>query len=148
MSVFLRGISRVVLGTMVLSLPSVVLHGQETKTMLALPPAPLLPTTLGKLTRVAEGDSGDGLGNVDAADADTLKEDGLKRFARSLYTENGKPIPENGSRVDPTQHGTVAVYKFGDVSGAVAAYDYFRNAGNGKSVPRRLGDARGFDSQG
>lgn len=148
MGVCLRVISRVILSAMVLGLPSVELRGQATKTMLALPPAPLLPTTLGKLTRVAEGDSGDGLGNVDAEDGIILKEDGLKRFARSEYTENGKPIPGNGSRNDPTQHGTVTVYKFGDVSGAVAAFDYFRNPRAGKSVPHKLGDAAGFDSQG
>src|ERR1700733_4136867 len=56
-----------------------------TKTMLALPPAPLLPETLGKLKRVADGDVGDGLGNLDTADSAVLTEDGLKRFARSDY---------------------------------------------------------------
>src|SRR6266568_2795685 len=57
------------------------------KTMLTVPPAPLLPATLGKLNRVAEADSGDGLESVDAADATVLKEDGLKRFARSDYAQ-------------------------------------------------------------
>ncbi len=87
------------------------------KTMLVVPPAPLLPATLGKLKRVAEGDAGDGLGQLDASDAAVLTEDGLKRFARSEY-------------VDGAQHGTVTVYKFGDVSGAVAAFDYFRRPGS------------------
>jgi hypothetical protein len=95
------------------------------KTMLALPPAPLLPQTLGKLTRVAEGDSGDGLGSVDPADQAVLTEDGLKRFARSDY--QGGP-----------QHGSIAVYKFGDASGAVAAFDYFRSPG---MRPEKLGDS-------
>jgi hypothetical protein len=90
---------------------------QDVRTTLALPPAPLLPATLGKLTRVAEGDAGDGIGLVDAADAAVLKEDGLKRFARSDYKDDG------------SQHGTVLVYKFVDVSGAVAAFDYFRRPG-------------------
>jgi hypothetical protein len=98
------------------------------KTMLALPPAPLLPQTLGKLTRVAEGDSGDGLGSVDAADQAVLIEDGLKRFARSTYAAAG------GNGVA----GTVTVYKFGDASGAVSAYDYFRKPG---MRPEKLGDA-------
>jgi len=85
---------------------------QETKTTLALPPAPLLPAKLGKLTRVADGDAGDGLGLVDAADATVLKEDGLRRFARSDYKgTSGQP-------------GTVTVYRFMDASGAVAAFDY------------------------
>ena len=98
------------------------------KTMLALPPAPLLPLTLGKLTRVAEGDSGDGLGSLDAADAAVLIEDGLKRFARSEYASGPK-----GSVA-----GTVTAYKFMDASGAVAAYDYFRKPG---MQPEKLGDA-------
>ncbi len=98
------------------------------KTMLALPPTPLLPLTLGKLTRVAEGDSGDGLGSLDPADATVLTEDGLKRFARSEYSSGPK-----GSVA-----GTVTVYKFMDASGAVAAYDYFRKPG---MQPEKLGDA-------
>ena len=80
---------------------------QEAKTTLALPPAPLLPATLGNLTRVEAGDSGDGLGALDAADPDDLRlgpqgkavleEDGLKRFARRsirrtarLYLKQGR----------------------------------------------------------
>src|SRR5579863_5369487 len=59
-------------------------------TMLVEPPAPLLPAMLGKINRVAEGDSGDGLGSVDAADAQVLKEDGLRRFARSEYVPETK----------------------------------------------------------
>ena len=86
------------------------------KTVLTVPPAPLLPETLGKLTRVAEGDAGDGLGAVDAADAAVLKEDGLKRFARSDYGQ--------GAQID-----NVAVYQFIDASGAIAAYGYFKQSG-------------------
>jgi hypothetical protein len=99
------------------------------KTMLALPPAPLLPATLGKLTRVAEGDAGDGIGNVDAADQGVLTEDGLKRFARSDYSAAGATGAVAGS---------VTVYKFGDASGAVSAYDYFRKPG---MRAEKLGDA-------
>jgi hypothetical protein len=96
--------------------------------MLVEPPAPLLPATLGKLKRVAEGDSGDGLGALDPADATALKEDGLKRFARSDYAADA-------------QHGapqaTVTAYKFMDASGAIAAYDYFKKPG---MRPEKLGD--------
>jgi hypothetical protein len=84
--------------------------------MLMEPPVPLLPATLGKMKRVAEGDVGDGLGLVDAADAAVMTEDGLRRFARSEY-------------VDGPRQGTVTAYKFMDASGAVAAYDYFRRPG-------------------
>jgi len=91
------------------------------KTTLLEPPPPLLPPTLGKLTRVAEGDAGDGLGQVDAADAAVLKEDGLKRFARSNYGgSNGKEL---WAVVD------VTAYRFVDASGAISAYDYFRKSG-------------------
>ena len=86
------------------------------KTMLMEPPSPLLPATLGKLQRAAEGDSGDGLGLVDAADKAALAEDGLRRFARSDYAQGG-------------EHGNVTVYQFVDASGAIAAFDYFRRPG-------------------
>jgi hypothetical protein len=86
------------------------------KTMLVEPPAPLLPATLGRLKRVADGDVGDGLSQVDAADSDVLKEDGLKRFARSEYIDGG-------------QHVDVTVYRFIDASGAISAYDYFKKPG-------------------
>jgi hypothetical protein len=106
---------------------------QETKTTLALPPAPLLPQTLGKLSRTAEGDAGDGLDAVDASDKPVLMEDGLKRFARSEYK-------------DGPQKGTVTVYKFVDASGALAAFDYFRRPE--VRVEHKLGDAASFDRQG
>jgi hypothetical protein len=94
------------------------------KTMLVEPPSPLLPATLGKLKRTADGDVGDGLGKLDAADAPVLKEDGLRRFARSEYAGGG-------------EHGTLAVYQFGDDSGAISAYDYFKRPG---MRPEKLGD--------
>ncbi len=52
---------------------------------------------------------------------------GLKRFARSEYKDDG------------SQHGTVSVYNFVDVSGAVAAFDYFRRSGPLGAA--KLGDA-------
>jgi hypothetical protein len=98
------------------------------RTMLIEPPAPLLPATLGKLTRVAEGDVGEGLGRLDAADAPVVMEDGLKRFARSDY--------EVGSQ-QAAHPVTVEVYQFVDASGAMSAYDYFRKPG---MRPEKLGD--------
>ena len=90
------------------------------KTMLVEPPTPLLPMTLGKLKRVSEGDAGDGLGLVDANDKAAVNEDGLRRYARSEYTPVVKGAMESG---------TITVYEFGDASGAVAAYDYFKKPG-------------------
>ena len=112
-------------------------------TTLVEPPAPLLPAQLGELKRVSAGDAGDGLGNLDGADAAVLKEDGLRRFARSEYTLDGKSVPDSSRG----QRGVVTVYEFGDVSGALSAFDYFRTgkvAGRGE----KLGDEAGFDGQG
>ena len=89
--------------------------------MLVEPPAPLLPATLDKLSRVAEGDIGEGLGAVDPAQAPVLKEDGLRRFAQSDYT------PTQNKDAHP--HANIAVYQFMDVSGAISAYDYFTRPG-------------------
>ncbi len=95
------------------------------KTMLVEPPAPLLPANLGKLTRVAEGDSGDGLGKLDAAglsaqDKAVVAEDGLKRFAQSEFQPSGS----HGAA-----QAVVTAYRFIDASGAISAYDYFKKPG-------------------
>lgn len=108
-------------------------QAQVAKTMLMEPPAPLLPATLGKLTRVAEGDSGDGLGRLDASglsvqDKTVLTEDGLKRFAQSEYAGGA---PKDASLL------TVSVYQFIDASGAISAFDYFKKPG---MRPEKLGD--------
>ena len=98
--------------------------------MLVEPPAPLLPATIGKLSRAAEGDIGDGLGGVDPAQAPVLKEDGLRRFAQSDYAA--------ADSKDTRPHTNIAVYQFIDVSGAIAAYDYFARPG---MRAEKLGDA-------
>jgi len=113
-------------------------QAQEQKTMLVEPPAPLLPATLGRLTRVAEGDVGDGLGQLDTAglgapgltpnDKAVVAEDGLKRFARSDYAEAKGSAPR----------GNITVYSFRDVSGAISTYDYLRRDG---MRAEKLGDA-------
>ncbi len=117
--------------------------GVGTKTMLVEPPAPLLPATLGDLRRVREGDAGDGLGQMDAAglsaqDKAALTEDGLRRFARSEYAAVGSAHGSSHGSAQGAGQGLVTVYKFGDVSGAVAAYDYFRRPG---MRSEKLGDA-------
>jgi hypothetical protein len=92
--------------------------------MLTEPPTPLLPATLGKMKRVAEGDVGDGLDHVDAADKAVLAEDGLRRFAQSDYTQGA-------------ERENVTVYQFVDASGAISAYDYFLKP---KMRREKLGD--------
>jgi hypothetical protein len=101
--------------------------------MLVEPPMPLLPATLGKLKRVAEGDAGDGLGLLDANDKAVLSEDGLRRFARSEYAAEDAAH----SKATGSLQGSLTVYQFGDASGAVAAYDLLRRPG---MQPERLGD--------
>src|SRR3569623_1178971 len=101
----------------------------QQKTMLVDPPAPLLPATLDKLTRVAEGAIGDGLGAVDPAQAPVLKEDGLRRFAQSDYAPS--------QNKDARPHTSILVYQFMDVSGAISAYDFFAKPG---MRPEKLGD--------
>jgi hypothetical protein len=108
--------------------------GVTAKTMLVEPPAPLLPATLGGLHREADGDAGDGLGLMNAAglsaqDMAVVSEDGLKRFAQSKYgNSNGK---------DFWVFVDVTVYRFGDASGAISAYEYFKKPG---MQPEKLGD--------
>ena len=104
------------------------------KTMLVEPPTPLLPATLDGLHREADGDAGDGLGLMSAAglsasDMAVASEDGLKRFAQSKYgNSNGK---------DFWVFVDVTVYQFGDASGAISAYEYFKKPG---MRPEKLGD--------
>jgi hypothetical protein len=115
-----RGIRRFVLAAVLAACAAAagvtLAQAPVSKTLLMEPPAPLLPAKLGNLERAAEGDSGDGLGAVDAADKPVLSEDGLKRFARSDYAQGA-------------EHGNVTVYQFVDASGAIAAFDYFRRPG-------------------
>jgi hypothetical protein len=94
----------------------------STKTILVEPPAPLLPATLGKLTRSGDGDVGDGLGKMDAAglsaqDQAAMTEDGLKRFAQSDYGAGGSDA------------ASVTALRFVDASGAISSYDYFKKPG-------------------
>jgi uncharacterized protein DUF6599 len=114
--------------------------GVAQKTVLTEPPAPLLPAMLGKLTRVAPGDAGDGLGQLDAVgltaqDKAVLTEDGLRRFARSEYDAG----PSNQPRA------TITVFSFHDASGAISAYDYLRRDGMRAD---KQGDESVSDAQG
>jgi len=117
------------LAALVLNLGACVAAPAQQKTMLVEPPAPLLPAAIGNLSRVAEGDVGDGLGSVDPSQAPIIKEDGLKRFAQSDYAPQGSK--------DARPQVNVAVYQFIDVSGAIGAYDALERPG---MHPEKLGD--------
>jgi hypothetical protein len=103
---------------MVLSGASVtLLQAQEAKTMLAMPPTPLLPESL---RTGPNHDAGNGAPSWSGADAPILTEDGIRRY-------------ERGDTQSPASHGnvplgTVTVYQFDDATGAYAAYSYLKKS--------------------
>jgi hypothetical protein len=98
--------------------PSLSLYAQEAKTMLAMPPAPLLPESL---RAGPDHDAGNGVPSWSGSDAPVLVEDGIRRY-------------ERGDAPSPVAHGnvpsgTITVYQFDDATGAYAAYTYLRKSG-------------------
>src|SRR5947209_3171211 len=90
---------------------------QEAKTMLAMPPTPLLPESL---RTGPDHEAGDGAPAWSGADAPILVEDGIRRY-------------ERGDAASPVAHGsvpagTVTVYQFDDATGAYAAYSYLKKS--------------------
>src|SRR5437588_3090391 len=82
------------------------LRAQDAKTMLAMPPTPLLPESL---RTGPDHDAGNGAPSWSGADAPILAEDGIRRYERG-----------------DAPSGTVTVYQFDDATGAYAAYSYLR----------------------
>src|SRR5260370_7757288 len=72
----IRVMSRVLLGLMLVGASAVSLQAQEAKTMLAMPPSPLLPESL---RTGPDHDVGNGAPSWSGADAPTLVEDGIRR---------------------------------------------------------------------
>ena len=122
--------SRVLLGVVLLGASAVALQAQEAKTILAMPPTPLLPE---ELRTGPDHDAGNGAPSWSGADGAILVEDGIKRYERGDApspvahgampagqgkTEPGKPAPS----------GTVTVYQFDDATGAYAAYSYLKKS--------------------
>jgi hypothetical protein len=106
-----------VLGVALASASAASLQAQEAKTMLAMPPLPLLPESL---RTGPDHDAGDGAPSWSGADGAILVEDGIKRY-------------ERGDAESPAAHGnvpsgTVTVYQFDDATGAYAAYSYLRKS--------------------
>jgi hypothetical protein len=107
----IRVMSRVLLGVVLVGAAGSSLYAQEAKTMLAMPPAPLLPESL---RTGPDHDAGNGAPSWSGAGAPLLVEDGIKRYERG-----------------DAPGGTVTVYQFDDATGAYAAYTYLRkNAGD------------------
>jgi hypothetical protein len=114
----IRVMSQAVLGVLLLGASALSLQAQEAKTVLAIPPAPLLPESL---RTGPQHDAGNGAPSWSGADGPILVEDGIKRY-------------ERGTAQSPVAHGTVpsgtvTVYQFDDATGAYAAYSYLRKSG-------------------
>jgi hypothetical protein len=104
----------VLLGVVVAGVPASSLHGQTT--VLAVPPAPLLPESM---RTGPDHDAGNGAPSWSGADAPILVEDGIKRYERGDAERS--PIAHG-----TVPSGTVTVYQFDDATGAYAAYTYLR----------------------
>ncbi|MCU1226456.1 MAG: hypothetical protein JWQ42_4549 [Edaphobacter sp.] len=89
--------------------------GQDAKTMLVMPPAPLLPQHFGAWQMNEPATIGNDAAVLDAANAASLKEFGLDRFAMAKYIQgNGGGVLE------------VKALQFGDATGAYSAFTYLR----------------------
>ena len=74
-----RVISRALLGVMVAGAFAPSLQAQEAKTILAMPPTPLLPESL---RTGPDHDAGNGAPSWSGADGPILVEDGIRRYER------------------------------------------------------------------
>ncbi len=109
--------SGVALGLMLEGAPGLSLYGQEAKTMLAMPPAPLLPESL---RTGPDHDAGNGAPSWSGTDGPVLVEDGIRRY------ERGDALAPAARGSVPS--GTITVYQFADATGAYAAYTYLRKS--------------------
>ena len=108
----------VLLGVVLVCAPAVSLQAQEAKTMLEMPPTPLLPEAL---RTGPDHEAGNGVPSWVGADGPVLMEDGIKRFERGTA--------ESTVAHGTVPSGTVTVYQFDDATGAYAAYSYLRRNG-------------------
>src|SRR5712664_3417959 len=136
--------SRVLLGVVLIGASAVSLQAQEAKTMLAMPPVPLLPQQFGvwKMTNSASGASADiGTAKMTGCQPDILAtqswsanaytpncpailaEEGLTRFATASYTRSDGRVSD------------MFAEQFQDATGAFGAYTFYRS---GITAPREL----------
>jgi hypothetical protein len=119
----IRVMSRVLVGVVLLGAAAASLHAQEAKTMLAMPPTPLLPESL---RTGPDYDAGSGAPSWSGADAPILVEDGIRRYERGTAQS---PVAHAAVSSGTVPSGTVTVYQFDDATGAYAAYSYLRKSG-------------------
>src|SRR5260370_6672675 len=110
----IRVMSRVLL-LMLAGASAVSLEAQEAKTMLAMPPVPLLPPKFGSWEPVGIAPGSEQF-LPDQALLSVLKEDGLERATRQRYYN----LPEAKETIQ------VQAFQFGDASGAYSAYTFLR----------------------
>src|SRR5277367_4219032 len=82
----------------------------------APPPQPILPSDFAGWHLAAPATSSGAPEAADAANADLLREDGFEQFASATYARNGDKL-------------SVRAMRFGDTSGAYAAYTFYRRPG-------------------
>src|ERR1700733_1800341 len=111
----IRVLSRALLGVALLGTSAASLQAQEAKTVLAIPPAPLLPESL---RTGPDHDAGNGAPSWSGTDGPVLVEDGIQRY------ERGDALAPVARGSVPS--GTITVYQFADATGAYAAYTYLR----------------------
>src|SRR3981189_3373110 len=121
----IRVMSRVLLGMVLVGAWAVSLQAQEAKTMLAMPPAPLLPESL---RTGPNHDAGNGAPPWSGADAPILVEDGIRRCERG---DAGSTVGDGS-----VASGAVTVYRFDDATGAYAAYSYLKKNSAGHVMLR------------
>src|SRR5216684_3960246 len=123
----IRVMSRVLLGLVLVGASAAWLQAQEPKTMLAMPPTPLLPESL---RTGPDHDAGNGAPSWSGADAPILVENGIRRYERgdaeSPVAHGAMPGKTGPGKTGPS--GTVTVYQFDDATGAYAAYSYLRRS--------------------
>jgi hypothetical protein len=118
----IRVMSRVLLGAVLVGPSAVLLQAQEAKTMLAMPPTPLLPDSL---RMGPDHDAGNGAPSWSGADRAILVEDGIRRYERGTPES---PVAHGAMPGKMGPSGTVTVYQFDDATGAYAAYSYLRKS--------------------
>jgi hypothetical protein len=105
------------------------------KTTLIEPPTQLLPQRFGAWEKVKSSTDGS-LSANEGASGTVLKEDGLERFASSLYKRDG-----SGETI------SMQAFQFYDATGAVAAYTYIRTPEDRPAPQLKLGADASMDSK-
>ena len=103
--------------------------GQDAKTRLVMPPAPLLPQHFGAWQMDGAATTGNDATQVDGTNAAELKEFGIDRFAVANYSRGG-----GGGSVE------VKALQFGDATGAAGAFTFYRRPeAHGLASGQKLG---------